>query len=67
LPGSRKQEVEKMLDLMLSVRSYFKDYQFVIAGAPSLTKDFHEKFVDDDVHFVSNKTYDLLRSSEQLW
>jgi hypothetical protein len=35
-----KQEVEKMLDLMLSVRSYFKDYQFVIAGAPSLTKDF---------------------------
>ena len=63
LPGSRKQEVEKMLDLMLSVRSYFKDYQFVIAGAPSLTKDFYEKFVDDDVHFVSNKTYDLLRSS----
>lgn len=64
LPGSRKQEVEKMLELMLSVRSFFKDYQFVIAGAPSLTKDFYEKFVDDDVHFVSNKTYDLLRSSK---
>lgn len=64
LPGSRKQEVEKMLELMLSVRSFFKDYQFVIAGAPSLTKDFYQKFVDDDVHFVSNKTYDLLRSSK---
>jgi lipid-A-disaccharide synthase len=56
LPGSRKQEVEKMLDMMLSVRPFFKDYQFVIAGAPSLPKDFYEKFVDDDVHFVSNKT-----------
>lgn len=64
LPGSRKQEVDKMLEIMLSVRSYFKDYQFVIAGAPSLPKDFYEKFVDNDVHFVSNKTYDLLRCSE---
>ncbi len=64
LPGSRKQEVTKMLELMLSVRSYFTDYQFVIAGAPSLEKDFYEQFVDADVHFVSNKTYDLLRSSK---
>lgn len=64
LPGSRKQEVEKMLSMMLSVRPFFKEYQFVIAGAPSLPKDFYEKFVDDDVHFVSNKTYDLLRCSK---
>jgi lipid-A-disaccharide synthase len=64
LPGSRKQEVEKMLEIMLSVRPYFKEYQFVIAGAPSLPKDFYEKYVDDNVHFVSNKTYDLLRCSK---
>lgn len=64
LPGSRKQEVEKMLDIMLSVRPFFKEYQFVIAGAPSLPKEFYEKFVDNDVHFVSNKTYDLLRCSK---
>ncbi len=64
LPGSRKQEVEKMLQIMLSVRPYFKEYQFVIAGAPSLPKEFYEKYVDDNVHFVSNKTYDLLRCSK---
>ena len=64
LPGSRKQEVEKMLEIMLSVRPYFKEYQFVIAGAPSLPKEFYQKYVDDTVHFVSNKTYDLLRSSK---
>lgn len=27
-------------------------------------KIFYEKFVDSDVHFVSNKTYDLLRCSQ---
>lgn len=64
LPGSRKQEVEKMLQMMLSVRSSFPNYQFVIAGAPSLPKDFYEKYVDENVHFVSNRTYDLLRCSK---
>ena len=53
-----------MLQIMLSVRPYFPEYQFVIAGAPSLPKSFYQKFVDENVHFVSNKTYDLLRSSK---
>lgn len=61
LPGSRKQEVEKMLTIMLSVMPFFPNYQFVIAGAPSLTKDFYQQFVNAQVHFVSNETYDLLR------
>lgn len=64
LPGSREQEVTKMLELMLSVRPQFKNYQFVIAGAPSLPKEFYQKYVDENVHFVSNKTYDLLRCSK---
>ncbi|MDR2236743.1 MAG: lipid-A-disaccharide synthase [Chryseobacterium sp.] len=64
LPGSRKQEVEKMLEIMLSVRPHFTEYQFVIAGAPSLPKEFYQKYVDDNVHFVSNRTYDLLRCSK---
>lgn len=64
LPGSRKQEVSKMLETMLSVRSEFPDYQFVIAGAPSLPKEFYQEFLDENVHFVSNKTYDLLRCSK---
>jgi lipid-A-disaccharide synthase len=63
LPGSRKQEVEKMLTLMTSVKSQFQNYQFVIAGAPSLGKKFYAHFVEKDISFVSNKTYDLLRCS----
>jgi lipid-A-disaccharide synthase len=64
LPGSRKQEIEKMLEIMLSLIPFFTDYQFVIAGAPSLPKTFYEKYVNENVHFVSNKTYDLLRCSK---
>ncbi|MCG2418409.1 lipid-A-disaccharide synthase [Aequorivita sp. F47161] len=61
LPGSRKQEITKMLEIMISVAKDFKEYQFVIAGAPSQEKSFYETFVSTkNVHFVTNKTYDLL-------
>ncbi|MBG43940.1 MAG: lipid-A-disaccharide synthase [Aequorivita sp.] len=65
LPGSRKQEIKKMLEIMISVAKDFKDYQFVIAGAPSQEKSFYESFLSTkNVHFVANKTYDLLSISE---
>ncbi|SHL48517.1 lipid-A-disaccharide synthase [Flavobacterium saccharophilum] len=64
LPGSRKQEITKMLSVMLSVVYDFKDYEFVIAGAPSQEYDFYKQFIsNENIAFVSNKTYDLLRSS----
>jgi lipid-A-disaccharide synthase len=62
LPGSRKQEVQKMLNVMLSVVTHFKDYQFVIAGAPSLDSGFYQEFLTSShVGFVENKTYELLQ------
>ena len=61
LPGSRKQEISKMLSQMLSVVNDFPEYQFVIAGAPSQEYSFYEQFLKpDQVKFISNKTYDLL-------
>ncbi len=61
LPGSRKQEVRKMLSVMLSLTSDFPDYEFVIAGAPSLDKEFYGPYLTDkNVKFIQNKTYDLL-------
>jgi lipid-A-disaccharide synthase len=61
LPGSRKQEISKMLSVMLSVVNDFTDYQFVIAGAPSQEFEFYKQFLTTQtVKFVSNKTYDLL-------
>ena len=64
LPGSRKQEIEKMLSIMLSVVDKFSEYQFVIAGAPSQEYEFYKQFLTtENVNFVSNKTYDLLSVS----
>lgn len=64
LPGSRKQEISKMLEVMLSVVPHFPDHQFVIAGAPSQEFAFYQQFLKDSrVHYVANKTYDLLSHS----
>lgn len=62
LPGSRKQEVQYMLLVMLSILERFPDYQFVIAGAPSLSNKFYKPFLTHtSVGFVSNQTYSLLK------
>lgn len=64
LPGSRKQEISKMLTLMLSVVDDFSEYQFVIAGAPSQEFSFYETFLKGkNIKFISNKTYDLLSNA----
>ncbi len=61
LPGSRKQEITKMLSVMLSVANDFPDFQFVIAGAPSQERALYEPFLKNkQVHLLANKTYDLL-------
>jgi lipid-A-disaccharide synthase len=64
LPGSRKQEISKMLSVMLSVVKNFPGYQFVIAGAPSQELSFYQQFISgENIKFVSNKTYALLRNA----
>jgi len=64
LPGSRKQEITKMLSVMLSLVNDYEDYQFVIAGAPGQDYDFYKQFIkQDNVNFINNKTYDLLSLS----
>ncbi len=64
LPGSRKQEISKMLSVMLSVVDDYPEYQFVIAGAPGQEAQFYEQFnAKKRVSYVQNKTYDLLSVS----
>lgn len=64
LPGSRKQEIKKLLAVMLKMADKFMDYQFVIAGAPSQDFELYKPFITkDNVKFISNKTYDLLSVS----
>ena len=64
LPGSRKQEIEKMLSVMLKATKDFKEYQFVIAGAPSQDEAFYTPYLKKyDVKLIMNRTYDILSIS----
>lgn len=69
LPGSRRQEIKKMLDLMLACAPHFPEYQFVIAGAPSIPTDFYKTILKQGfssdayspIQLIENQTYDLLQ------
>jgi lipid-A-disaccharide synthase len=65
LPGSRRQEISRLLPVMMSVTSQFEGYQFVIAGAPSFNKEYYDQFTGDrEIPVVFNSTYDLLSRAE---
>jgi lipid-A-disaccharide synthase len=61
LPGSRTQEIERLLPSMLEMVSLFKEYNFVIAAAPTFTESYYQGFIKGaPVKLVFNQTYDLL-------
>ena len=62
--SEEKQEISKMLSVMLKMANKFVDYQFVIAGAPSQDFEFYKPYIQqENVTYISNKTYDLLSLS----
>ena len=63
LPGSRDQEIKKLLPIMLSVVSKFKDYKFIIGAAPSQKLSIYQDYIkDSNVEIIQNKTYELLKN-----
>lgn len=57
LPGSRAQEVKKMLNVMVATAKQFPDHCFVVAAAPHLSDSLFEGL---PVYVVRNDTYTLL-------
>lgn len=65
LPGSRKQEIENILFIMLSVLPAFREYQFVVAAVSNLSREYYENFNRDaNIRIVYDQTYDLLANAE---
>ena len=65
LPGSRKQEVGYILDIMLSIISYFPGYRFVVAAVDNLSPEVYAVIEKtDQVSIVYNQTYDLLTCAQ---
>ena len=63
LPGSRKQEIERMFSIMLNVVNDFKEYQFVIAGTSNLPHEAYQTAFDMGLKVVFNQTYALMNSA----
>jgi len=61
LPGSRKQEIERLLPVMLSIRDEYPDYTFAIAAAPTFNEEYYHQFTGSkSAHLLFNNTYNLL-------
>lgn len=62
LPGSRRQEIQTKLPIMLEASRHFPDYNFIVAKAPSVDDHFYQEFLGayHNVKAVSNDTYALL-------
>ena len=63
LAGSRKQEIESNLPMMLDAMKLHPDYQPVIAGAPGIDKDFYAPHINENVKILYGSTYRLLKHS----
>jgi len=65
LPGSRKQEIERLLPDMLSITARFPDNHFVVAAAPSFHEAYYQQFIGAaKVTLVFGRTYDLLQVAD---
>ncbi|RYU90726.1 lipid-A-disaccharide synthase [Mucilaginibacter terrigena] len=65
LPGSRKQEISRLLPEMLGVTGEFSDHQFVVAGAPSFKAEYYSQYLGNKaIPVIFNATYDILANAE---
>ena len=61
LPGSRKQEINRIFPLMLQVASQMPQYRFVVAGTKNLPIEIYRHHLQDypQMELVFGHTYDL--------
>ncbi|WP_448519675.1 lipid-A-disaccharide synthase [Rhodoflexus sp.] len=64
LPGSRVQEVKKILPLMVKAAQQFPDYQFAVAGVLHLSPQLYTPALEAGIPVYPEKAYDLLHLSK---
>jgi lipid-A-disaccharide synthase len=61
LPGSRKNEIERMLPLMMQLPDAFSEYDFVVAVAPSFNQEYFQQFAGiEKMKLCFGQTYHIL-------
>jgi len=65
LPGSRKQEINKIIPVMLEVVGKYTEHQFVIAATSAIPADYYQSLIPDGsgIKIVYDQTYTLLKYS----
>jgi lipid-A-disaccharide synthase len=75
LPGSRRQEIKRVLPAMLEVVDDFPGFHFVIGAAPAIPLEFYGEILDHRarmirnrecvarVHLAQGQTYDLMAAA----
>jgi lipid-A-disaccharide synthase len=64
LPGSRRQEITRMLPLMAKAAQAFPDHRFVVAAAPSVPDALYDEVLGaSGLEVVRGVTYDVLRQA----
>lgn len=65
LPGSRKQEINAMLPIMMEASKNFKDFEIVVAGAPGQNASFYQPFLEGyNARLEFGKTYEIMQTSK---
>ncbi len=65
LAGSRMQEIDSSLPVMLETAAKYGDYQVVVAGAPSIEHSVYDRYLKGyNAKVVYGETYELLIHSE---
>ncbi len=64
LPGSRKQEIDRMLPLLVSLAKLYPNYEWKLAGAPGLSEEHYSTYLkDSSIQLVFGQTYSLLQQA----
>jgi len=62
LPGSRVQEIQKMLPIFADLATHYNSFQFVVAGMSSIDQEVYAQYEQiKNVSVVYDRTYDLMQ------
>ncbi len=67
MPGSRKQEIRKILPTMLEASKRLEGFKVILAAMQSIGKSFYEKFELGNTKLVFDQSDNLLQRTQVAW